>query len=108
MSNLVDRVDTRKLRQERASFGSKKLGWINVIAADIRLKPVEKLVGIVVIQHLSMKTLKAWPGIERIGIKGGGISAPTVKRAIKRLCETGWLVRRRAPKKGAYNSDGWG
>jgi predicted transcriptional regulator len=97
MSNLVDRVE---LRKSFATFTSRKMDALDALAADIRLKPVDKLIGLVIIQHVNRGTRKALPSIQRIGERAGGISEPTVKRAIKNLCNTGWLRRRRAPKKG--------
>jgi hypothetical protein len=97
MSNVSDRVQVRK---QLATFTSRKMNWLTALAADIRLKPVDKLIGFVILQHVNRSTLKAWPSQETISNKSGGVSVPQVKRSIKRLCETGWLERQRRLGKG--------
>jgi hypothetical protein len=101
MSNVVHKVAVRKLL---ATWTSRKMDWLTALAADIRLKPVDKLIGFVILQHVNRSTLKAWPSQETIHMKSGGVSVPQVKRSIKRLCETGWLERQRRLGKG---KDGW-
>lgn len=98
MSNLNER---QNLRKALATFTSHKMDWINAIAEDRRLGPIECRVAVAIGRYVNQKTLKAWPSQETIADKAGGISVRQVQRAVKRLCDTGWLTRERKLRIGA-------
>lgn len=68
--------------------------WLD--CAAFKLKPVDFKVAFVVMQYVNEKTGECYPSEKTIARKCG-LSERHVRRALKRLCTTGWLERTRRP-----------
>ena len=77
------------------SFTGAKLDWMTAVAYDRRLQPMNFRIPFFIAQHANDKTGKAFPSQETIADLCG-INVKSVKRAVKRLHETGWLKIRRS------------
>jgi predicted transcriptional regulator len=84
---LIDSVGNK-------TFTTAKMEWLD--CAAFKLKPVDFKVAFVVMQYVNEKTGECYPGVETIARKCG-LSERHVKRALKRLCDSGWLERTRRP-----------
>jgi predicted transcriptional regulator len=73
-----------------------KMEWLDCAAFDRDLKPVDFKVAFVVMQYVNEKTGECYPSEKTIARKCG-LSERHVRRALKRLCATGWLKRQRRP-----------
>lgn len=87
---------------EKRKFTSWKMGILNGIMSDIRLKEGVKIFAFHVMQHVSGTSKKGWPGLDRLsGIMD--CSLRTVKRHSKELEEAGWITRSRKSRNSTYN-----
>ena len=68
--------------------------WLD--CAAFKLKPVDFKVAFVVMQYVNEKTGDCYPSVDTIARKCG-MSERHVTRALKRLCDSGWLERTRRP-----------
>jgi hypothetical protein len=79
------------------TWTSRKMDWLACTAYDRRLKPVDFEVAFIVMQHVNAETGECYPSEKTIADKCGLRSTRQVRRALKRLCATGWLKRKRRP-----------
>lgn len=87
------------------TFTSHKLTWIDCLAYDRRLKPLDKLIGLAIAQHVNSGTSQAYVSDETIGDKVGGVSVRSVIRSRHRLRKTRWLTWRRSRAANYYELD---
>jgi hypothetical protein len=98
----VTQVSDSETERKRKNFTSGKFNVMNAIVFDDRLKPVDKLVAYVILQHMNSGTLKCWPSEQTIkDLMGGGVHVRTIQRSIARLIKTGWFSC--AKRRGAVN-----
>jgi hypothetical protein len=83
------------------SFTSWKLDLLDCIHADPRLKHADKSVAYSIAQHLNAKTRLAFVGAETISDKTC-VGLRDVRRAVKRLKDTGWLETRKTQTANVY------
>ena len=83
------------------SFTSWKLDLLDCIHADPRLKPADKSVAYSIAQHLNAGRRQAFVGAETISDKTC-VGVRQVRRAVKRLKETGWLETRKTRTANMY------
>jgi AraC-like DNA-binding protein len=81
------------------SWTGTKMEWLQCAAYDV--KPVDFKVAFVVIQYVNENTGECYPSVETIALKCG-LSERHVQRALKRLCASGWLKRRRTRDANRY------
>lgn len=77
----------------------------SVIESDVLPKPVDKLVYTVLCMYADNSTKTAYPSVSRIA-KLCGCSERSVRYALKRLEEAGFIeIRRRQKEGGGYTSN---
>lgn len=81
-----------------------KLDWITCLAFDERLYPYDKIVGIVIAQHVYWKTGQWKLADETIAYELSG-STRNVRRARERLRRCGWLAWRNTLDANDYRLD---
>jgi hypothetical protein len=81
----------KQMSDYQKTFTSRKLDIMDTIIFDSRLKPVDKLVAYVILQHMGKGTAKCWPSEQRIAHLIGGVHVRTVQRSIERLVKAGWF-----------------
>jgi hypothetical protein len=87
------------------SFTSRKFNVMDIILFDEDLKPVDKLVAYVIIQHMNHANARSWPSEQRIARLVGGVHVKTVRRSIKRLVKFG--IFSVTPRAGTSHLYGW-
>src|SRR5262249_13469573 len=74
--------------------------WNRALRLDTRLGDMDRLVGAVIVDHFNLKTGRCDPAYEMIALQLG-IDRSTAIRAVKRLCQYGWLrTERRLDQRG--------
>jgi hypothetical protein len=95
---LLTTFDSAKL------FTAAKGDWITCLACDARSPPYDRVIGIVVAQHINWRTGQ-WKLAEETIAYESGCSTRNVTRALKRLRKRGWLTWRRTLTANVYRLD---
>ena len=85
--------DREPTGEELRSFTSWKLDMIDAATFDDRLKPIDRLVLIRVIQHVNILSRLAWPSHQRIAAQIG-THPDTASKITSRIELAGWLKKR--------------
>jgi hypothetical protein len=80
---------------------------MDTIIFDTKLKPNDKLVAIILVQHMheGLGGAEVWPSTKRIAKLIGDISPKTVERSLEHLVEHGWFEVTR--RNGTVNVYRW-
>jgi predicted transcriptional regulator len=78
------------------TWTSAKMNWLECIAFDRDLKPVDFKVAFVIVQHTNAKTGECYPSEQTIAYKCN-LSIRHIRRSLERLCTAKWITRKRRP-----------
>ena len=100
-------ADDQEFQFVRGSFASWKLDAVDAIMSDGQLQASDKVVAVVLLQHLSGKTWRIFPSQTVIG-EITHMTARNVRKCLERLRLAGWLrwERGRQRKANEYEFDG--
>jgi hypothetical protein len=91
-------------RQPSSDFTSRKLTWLDCIAADRRIPPLAFKIAYVIAQHVNRRKGEAWPSDQTIAEKVG-VDTSNVYRARVLLRAAKWLSWRRTGASNRYSLD---
>jgi hypothetical protein len=83
-------ADEQEFQLVRGSFASWKLDAVDAIMSDVTLQASDKVIAVVLLQHLSGKTWRIFPSQEIIG-EITHMTARNVRNCLSRLRAAGWL-----------------
>jgi hypothetical protein len=73
----------------------RRMEWLEAVACDARLNGGEKGVAILIaVKYLNSRSEKAYPSYATLA-KEMGLARFSVMRAVKGMCEAGWLMVKR-------------
>lgn len=95
---------SHRLFASAAEFTGWKLDLLDALFADPRLPSAAKVVAYCILQHMNWKTGECFPTLEAISTKSC-LNSRRVRRMIKILRRTGWLVVTRKNRRHANDYD---